>query len=72
MHHDDQQRGTPDAANGPPGDDAGAQVREELAEIAQRTHDGIPAAPQGDGAGDELARTGTHGTTNPEVGEVGA
>ena len=52
--------------------DAGAHVREELENVERRTHDGIPAAPQGDGAGDELARTNTKKTTNPEVGEVGA
>jgi hypothetical protein len=39
-----------------------------------RSVEGIPASPQGDGAGDDRARGGAlqHHRPNPAVGEVGA
>jgi hypothetical protein len=36
-----------------------------------RSEEGIPPSPQGDGAGDDVARERPPHRVNPEVGEVG-
>jgi hypothetical protein len=36
-----------------------------------RSEEGIPPSPQGDGAGDDVAREGVPHRVNPAVGDVG-